>query len=76
MNDKLKYYGFFSVCAIIYSLTVIGILNQIFKVLPESYKYDEDFQLFVFILSMILAITPFALIVLGIKISEKIVKRK
>ena len=75
MNDKIKYYGFFSVCATIYSLTVIGIHNQIFKELHESLKYDEDFQLFVFILSMILAITPFALIVLGIKISEKIVKR-
>lgn len=75
MNDKIKYYGFFSVCATIYSLTVIGIHNQIFKELHESLKYDEDIQLFVFILSMILAITPFALIVLGIKISEKIVKR-
>lgn len=75
MRTKLQYYMFLTISGVMYSFFLGVIANKILNVLHVSLKQDEDIQLFVFLVSMLLASTPFALIVLGIKISEKIVKR-
>ena len=75
MRTKLKYYMFLTISGIMYSFFLGTIANKILNVLHESLKQDEDIQLFVFLVSMLLASLPFVLIVLGMKISEKIVKR-